>query len=1077
MPLIPGTNSRFSLLLGAASGLALLTAGASALAQQQAPDEEAATGEVEQIVVTGSRIRRDTFSSPSPIQVLDAVENRKLGVTTLGEMLQRSTVSTGQQIDGTISTNAGNSNATEAPPDGGIGSSNIDLRGLGPERTLVLVNSKRLGVAGARGAPGQPDISLIPLGMVETVDILTGGQSTVYGADAVGGVVNVRLKDDFEGLELSGNIELPEAGGGENFQTSLVTGISSDRGNITLGFEYFKQERVRTGNRKFSRCLRDIETTPDGKTRFDPCQSGFFDNIVVISSSELPGFEEGTVIPGVTGPDGLTGFDSAFFFYTPGQSDIGVPNFSTGFALPGSTDPQVAAFPNDLDADAGSIFPFLDFFNDQDERRDADLVRPTERWSLVTNGHLNLDWGNNEQLYYETYYFNRTNKVIAAKEQIFGDIPGMIPQEENIFDDEGEIIGRRIVVDDEGNPILADNPLNPFPIDIAPILTLDDIPQNFDVEVQQFRALAGLRGDFGASWFRDRNWNYDAYFSYDRGTGFQSQTIFFEPNLTLATQTVRLDPDGNVVCGIPLIANGNGFLTPQDCVPLNLFAPSIFEDGEGRFSSDEEREFLLGTRTNRTVTKQYNAQAVVTGELFDIPGGSTVATAFGAEWRKDTIGSQNSIVGVRGLNAAENPLQEGDTIGQRWIYDIFGEVIAPLVVNKPFIDYLELNAAYRFTEEENFGKNSTWRIGAVYRPLEYLTFSAARNTSFRAPNLREQFLADQGQGISGAADPCRAQNIDTLDQNDPRVQILIANCELSGADTTELGNTGVVTIPVTVGGSDNLKPEESVSVTATAQFSQPWFSSFDWDFAVTYFDIEITDTVTELDPAVIISRCFNDAPNLASPFCERVQRSNTGNRANNALRLVDASFINIGRETATGLDITSRFHKGFGDVAGEVLDVTWTVGASHVFEQNRKIFPESPTIDNAGRIGNPEWLANSTISLLWGRYQFLWQGRFIGQTQFDEDIEFPAEAAVRKAGFATTLATFDDSIADRRFYNDISLSADLDPFVITVGVNNLTDQDPPLIDDSEGPNRNNAVTSSGFDLFGRSFFMNTTIRF
>lgn len=1059
-----GRDRRRLLMGSAACALLSMALPGAASAQDATDDEEGAA--VEQIVVTGSRIRRDSFSATTPIQVIDATENRRLGVSSLTEMLQRSTVSTGQQIDGTLNTNAGNSNATEAPPDGGIGSSNIDLRGLGPERTLVLVNGRRLGTAGARGAPAQPDIGLIPLGMVESVDLLTGGYSTIYGADAVAGVVNVRLRQDFEGLEVFGNVELPEAGGGETWQTSLVSGISSDRGNITVGLEYYKQERVATGNRKFSECLRDIEVTEDGKKRFDPCRSGFFDNIVVISNDFIPGLEPGTPFPGA-GPDGLTGFDASFFFYTPGQTDIGVPNFSTGHALPPAPDPRVGPFPGE-DPDAGSVFPFLDFYNDQDERRAADLIRPVERFSLVMNGYLNMDWGNNEQFYYEAYYFNRKNNVIAAKEQIFPDIPALIPQED---------ANGNIIVDSNGEPILVDNPLNPFPVAIAPIITLDDIPQNLDVNVQQFRAVAGFRGDIGGGWFKENNWTYDAFFAYDRGTGFQSQTILFEPNLILSQQTLRLDANGNPICGVPLRENGNGFLTPNDCVPVNFFASSIYEDGEGRFATQAERDFLLGLRTNRTVTQQYNAQMFVTGDVAKSPWGETIGTAIGFEWRKDTINSFNDITGVRGLNAAENPLQEGITVGQRWIYDIYGEFTAPLVTDKPFVNLFQIDGSVRFTEEQNFGSEVTWRLMGIYRPVDYITFIGSRSTSFRAPNLREQFLADQGQGVSGTIDPCRAQNISTLDPNDPAVQLLIANCELSGADTTQLGNTGVVTIPVTVGGSDDLIAETSTSVTGTIQFSQPWFDSFDWDIAATYYDIEIRNTVNELDPEVIVSRCFNDEPNLASPFCSRVTRANTGNRANNALTLVDASFINVGLETATGVDITSRFRKVFDDVAGQPLDLTWAFGANHLFESNRLTFTRDDLVDNAGRIGKPKWQFNSTVSLLWDRYQLLWQSRYIGQTEFNVNIQNTFEAPRNNTDLLGDDLTFDDEVADRRLYNDISLSADFDKYVLTFGVNNVTDQSPPLIDDSEGPNRNNAVTSSGFDLFGRTFFMNATVRF
>ncbi|GAK33015.1 hypothetical protein JCM17846_11630 [Iodidimonas nitroreducens] len=1057
------------LLLGSAAMALMAVTGAVGAQAQEADasndEDENASGEVEQIVITGSRIRRDAFSATTPIQVLDASENRKLGVSSLTEMLQRSTVSSGQQIDGTLNTNAGNSNATEAPPDGGIGSSNIDLRGLGPERTLVLVNGRRLGTAGARGAPAQPDIGLIPLGMVEGVDLLTGGYSTIYGADAVAGVVNVRLRSDVEGLEIFGNVELPEAGGGEIYQTSLVSGISSERGNITLGFEYFRQENVATGNRKFSECQRDIEVSEDGQ-RFDPCRSGFFDNIVVVGNDFLPGLEPGTPFPGA-GADGLTGFDSSFFFYTPGQSDIGVPNFSSGFALPPAPDPQIGAFPGE-DPDAGSVFPFLDFFNDQDERRQADLVRPVERFSLVLNGHLNMDWGNNEEFYYEGYYFNRRNDVIAAKEQIFPDIPALIPQED---------ANGNIIVDADGNPVLADNPLNPFPVAIAPIITLDDLPQEFNVNVQQFRGVAGFRGDVGADWFKERNWTYDAFFAYDRGTGNQTQTILFEPNLILSQQTLRLDADGNPICGVALRENANGFLTPNQCVPVNFFAPSVFEDGDGRFSSQEERDFLFGLRSNRTITQQYNAQLFVTGDVMESPWGDTIGTAFGLEWRKDTINSQNGIVGTNGLNAAENPLQEGQTIGQRWIYDVYGEFSAPLVTNKPLVNLFQIDGALRYTEEENFGSEVTWRLMAIYRPIDYITFIGSRSTSFRAPNLREQFLADQGQGVSGAIDPCRAQNIITLDPNDPTTEILINNCELSGADTTSLGETGVVTIPVTVGGADDLVAETSTSVTGTVQFSQPWFKSFDWDIAATYYDIEIKNTVSELDAGVIVARCFLDDPNLASPFCDRVTRADTGNRGNNSISLVDASFINVGLETTTGVDLTSRFHKVFDDVLGKPLDFTWAFGGNYLIETNRLTFTRDDLVDNAGRIGNPEWQFNSTVSLLWDRYQLLWQSRYIGQTEFDEDIQDPVENFLDNPDLAGSILTRDDEIADRRLYNDISLSADYSKFVLTVGVNNVTDQSPPLIDESEGPNRNNAVTSSGFDLLGRTFFMNATMRF
>ncbi len=1069
-------ETRHAWLLAAASLLAVSLASGSAFAQQvQSQGQgEQATGEeeeLEQIVVTGSRIRRDAFTSTSPLQVIEPDESIKLGVSNLTDLLQRSTLVTGTQIDNTINTNAGNANATEAPPTGGIGSSNVDLRALGPERTLILMNGKRLGVAGVRGAPAQPDINLIPLAMLDRIEILTGGYSTIYGADAVAGVVNLITKKDFEGVDVSGSIELPEHGGAEAFRNSIVFGVNGEQGNITIGFEYYKQERLSTGQRKYTRCFRDIEVSEDGKTRIEVCRSPFFDNIVVIGSDFVPGAEPGTVIPGVTGPDGLSFSDALFFYYTPGQTDIGVPNWSTAFALPQPSDPHVRNFPNDDINRALNRFVYNDFYNDQDERRAADMVRPTERISVVANGYWDLDWGHNEQLYFETFFFDRKNKVRASTEQIFPDVPGMIPQE----DENGNII-----VDDEGNPILVDNPLNPFPVTVAPIVTLDDIPQNFNVDVQQFRGVIGFRGDIGGGWFEEHNWNYDAYFTYDRGSGFQSQTILFEPNLTLALQTLRLDADGNVICGLK-IENPNGFLTPQECVPVNLFAPSIYEDGEGRFATDAERDFLLGTRTNRTVTQQFDAAMFMNGELFTLPtADEPVATAFGFEWRRDTINSQNDIVGVKALNAAENPSQEGDTIGSRWIYDLYAEVSVPVVTRRKFVELFQVDGAVRYTEEQNFGNEVTWRLSGTYRPVDYVTFYGSFNTSFRAPNLREQFLADQAGGVSGTIDPCLARNVEVLDPNDERTQILLANCALSGADVTVLGTGGVTTIPVIVGGTTDLKAETSDSYVAQMQFRQPWFDSFDFDIAFTYFSIKVKNTVEELDPATIVNRCFFDEPNLASPFCDRVERPGVGpggDPRSNIISLIDASFINIGRETSKGLDVVTRFRATVGEFDDAPVDIIWTTGTTRMLDQVRQVFPDSPKIDNVGRIGNPKWLVSSTVNVQWKRYQFLWQLRYIGQTEFPEDQLDPEEPFRVNPEFNTTVPTRDDAVADRRLYNDVSLTANFDRFALTFGVRNLTDTKPPLIEAFSGPNRNNAVTSSGFDLIGRTWFLRGTVRF
>ncbi|MGH7129796.1 MAG: TonB-dependent receptor plug domain-containing protein, partial [Planctomycetaceae bacterium] len=305
------TNGRFNRALLTCP---LILTGALLAVPAIAQEPAAADSELEEIVVTGSRIRRDEYSSAAPLQTFDVSAARKAGITTVSDLLQQSPISYGQQINGELNTNSGNSNASESPPLGGVGSANIALRGLDPERTLILLNGRRLGSSGVRGAPAQPDVNLIPLTMVERVEVITEGASSVYGADAVAGVVNVIMRDDFEGFELNAYGNMPQEEGGEVGQFSFLMGGQGDQTRFLLGGEYMNQEPVTTGSRVD--CIRRIRQTRDGEI-FMPCNNGFPDNAAI----DIGGlFGEGPFI----NPNG-----DIIAYYTPGSSDTGVPNFSS----------------------------------------------------------------------------------------------------------------------------------------------------------------------------------------------------------------------------------------------------------------------------------------------------------------------------------------------------------------------------------------------------------------------------------------------------------------------------------------------------------------------------------------------------------------------------------------------------------------------------------------------------------------------------------------------------------------------------------------------------------------------------
>lgn len=1150
----------------------LIAAMALCISPVQAQDDGAENDDevLEEIVTTGSRIKRDVFSSTTPIQVLNTEAAQRIGIVSISELLQKATAASGQQIDGGISSNAGQTNASEAPPDGGVGSACINLRGLGCERTLVLINGKRLGLSGIRGAPPQPDINMIPIGMVEGVDLLTGGLSTVYGADAVAGVVNVRLKKDYEGINLTFNTELPDQEGGEVYQASLVGGVGSDSGNITFGIEYSRQERVRTGDRSFSSCLyrgtSGISIREDNGERILNCRSDFPDNWMTVAGDL---FATGELLA----DDGTTPHpvDATRLIMTPGTSNItfassGLPftGFSLFSALPQPSSSTLAQFPHTGADDTDSRPFFLDRFrydpltNDQLARQNADLWRPYERFSLVMNGHQELDWGSNTEFYFEGYYFNRTNFITAAREQIFpaqlGEAPLVDSTNNFILIDPGtgtsaNAAGEQSTLENGGQVILIDNPMNPLSVAVAPVITLDDIPQTFNTELQQVRLVAGVTGDFP---FSD-NWGYDVSATYDRATGFVAQPILLENHLFNATQNIgvvssqdtcsiadgtcgnaQADGDlrfildgagdatgqevwtsigtGEVVCDPRFLSGQGGLITPVPCVPVDFFAPSIAGDGvttSGVFGSDAERNYLMQTRTNRTVTEQSVLSAFITGDLFDVPGGDTVGSAFGIEYREDKIASQNSAAGVLGLNAAENPLQEGETAGTRTTFDVYAEISAPVVVDASWAELLMIDAAIRYTDDENFGDKTVYKIGGLWRLNEYVAFSSSFNTSFRAPNLREQFLADQAGALPGGSDPCHSQAI-ALATPGPALDRLLGNCLLSGADVNLLGSAFTVAIPTSTGGAAGLLPETSESLTATLNLGLP-MDRFDFDIALTYFDIEIEDTVRALDPGTIVSRCYNDEPNLASPFCDRVSRDRpNATPFNNFIAFVRAGFVNTGIETASGYDITTRFMMDF-----DRFGVNWSTATTFMDERLSQEFPPSeadpdgsPVVNDVGRIGNPEWTFQSTIAVNIGdSWDIVFQSRYWSDTAFREGLANPVitdsanglclrgcpvgqdpndlfgtewtdfgyfQSSQIPLSVGPTRPVVD---AEGQWHHDIGISYNMEQGAVTLGINNILDEEPPLISQEAGPNRNNAVASARYDLIGRSYFVNFTWSF
>lgn len=234
-------------------------------APPRSPDEqdaEESAAELGDVVVTGSRIPRNEFTSSSPVQVLTSERAEQRGLSDTAQLLQSSTLAAGSpQVNSTIS--------SAFVTDGGPGSATISLRGLGANRTLVLLNGRRAGPAGTRGGVSAFDLNVIPQSAINRIDVLKDGASSIYGSDAVAGVVNLITERARDGGEMAAFASVPFEQGGEQYNLSASYGKTFDRGYINFSGDYYRQEELTAGDRDYLNCRNQYVFEPGTRNRAD----------------------------------------------------------------------------------------------------------------------------------------------------------------------------------------------------------------------------------------------------------------------------------------------------------------------------------------------------------------------------------------------------------------------------------------------------------------------------------------------------------------------------------------------------------------------------------------------------------------------------------------------------------------------------------------------------------------------------------------------------------------------------------------------------------------------------------------
>lgn len=1022
------------------AGVAALTMGGAPVfaqeaeepAQTQEEEEESSTSDT--IVVTGSRIRRDSFSSTAPLQVIDSEEIRDAGLIDAAQILQTTTVAQGVQLDSTIT--------SAFVTDGGPGANNVSLRGLNPDQTLVLINGRRFAPAGVEGAPALPDVNLIPSSIISRIDILLDGASSVYGSDAVAGVVNVILRDEFDGLQVDGFVSVPESSGGDSQRWNILMGDSTERSSFMFAMEYFNQDELEVRDRDWAfdpndgfYCSRDIELDANGNV-LSECEGSIINRARVYSA-----FVDGNV--------DLTNYDPTLQgvdVYLNGAEDRALL-VGTGFGTGDSGDERARS-------------SYLEGGDD--------IIPQSQRYSMFLTANRDLGPVFGVEGINAFIEASHSNSQTAVKNTFHGQLFPTVP---------------------------GSNPFNPFGVDAVPILSLPVERGNIDLEVQQTRLIGGLTGDLAA--INAPQWSWELFAGYTRSMGYSSRPGIDEDRLRHSLYTTRVE-NGEIVCGTPQDAELFGFLGPDSCVPVNLFAPSLYPyDGESQtsFATQEELDYLLLERTVTTTVDQKIAGGFVTGPVFTLPAGD-VSVVAGVEWREDSLDSGVDTVASQGRAAGffADRLSQGSVN----LLEFYGEASIPVLSGVQFAEDVTLDLAARLTDHEFYGQNETYSIRGSWSPTNSLTFRGTYGTSFRAPNVRELFLGGQTGFTSGFADPCvvpsAAQNAGVYDPTeDNRDPIVIANCQAEGVDPFSLGLTGTPSIESFRAGNPNLDPETSDAISYGAVFEQPWFDQFDLTLGVTYFDISVEDSIAIPGTAFSLSECYNSSDFPNNVFCSRRERDpNTG-----LLTFVDNTPFNVATQETSGIDFNARFNYDIPETffGGFNLDINtvWT-WSDEILSQTTA---ESEVNNFVGDWGNPEWRGTLNTRISRGDWSALWRMRYVGEqasiyndttpgsdTPYGQRIYAPCEltGCVETDDPSTPWLDFSSVVteADAQYYHDLSVSYSQDTWVIRAGVNNLFNEDPVTIDQNASGSTqasSNAQLGSGYDLLGRRFFLNVTKQF
>jgi iron complex outermembrane receptor protein len=983
--------------LTTAVNLSLLLLPGFAAAQTAPTDTTAQAKTLDRVEVTGSRIKQTDKVTSQPVAIITRAQIDKSGATSIGEFLQQLTAS-GKALN----TKFNSSGNFGYPPGGGgigAGSSQVDLRNLGSQRVLVLVDGIRwVNESSASGVSGSADLNTIPLAIVDRIEVLEDGASAIYGSDAIAGVVNVITRKKYEGALV--HTKYGSFGhGGDDKEADITVGGGNERFSGVFNASYVEIKGISSGawgQSSFPVPGAGLSAassgTPQGRFRFcDPR----------IASSDDP-----------NNPATGSCADGSFLSISP----------SVAFPATGPIYDPLNPQPNPNCSGSNPSNPLGSYhhFSSCDRFNFAPfnlLLTPNKRKSLFAS--VNYDVNDSVQLHAKALYNNRESSNQAAPEPIFV----------------GPDAGTGGIADTIS--ISAANPFNPFGIDLCAVASpncgvgsgnnvanfsfigrrpLEIGPRIFTQSVETSYFGVGLTGTL--HWGeRGMDWNVD----YAHSENKADQTFsngFNIGKIKNALGPAYLDGAGVYQCGTPTAPIAG-------CVPLDLFG------GQGRPMTQAMLNYISTGQhdSSKQVLDLLNAN--LTGDLWTMGDNRHAGFAIGYEHRRYQASFNPDPLRVTGES------QDSAAIPISSSYDV-NEAYGELQV--PWARTFSTDFAVRFSKYSTIGSATTGKAGFRWQPIEDLVLRGTYSQGFRAPNIGE--LYGTGQFGPTVVDPCNYFGTSKATAG------TAAYCAAAGVpapsdpnnpDTAfQQANTQITSI---TGGNANLRPEKSDNYSLGAVYSPAWADNLSWssklDFEVDYFNYKIKGAIQAPDIQGRLTGCATGA--ITGAPCAIFTRSATGN-----LNAVQDKLSNFGTIRTNGIDLKANWLSpqwNWGQLSA-ALQATHTIGYTALDEfgvaTQRKVGIE---VDDSAI---PSWQTNVQLGWKSGDWNANWNVRYISAvTESCDNVSNQAVAT----GCPQT-ATGQTHTLNSTVYNDVQLgwnhSLGIQGLKLSAGVNNLFGKDAPV---------------------------------